>query len=285
MHNDVINWFGREVVVATGRSGRPRLFSKPLKVCPFCPGNEHMTPPETGRVEREGKWILRSFENKYPIVSKDFPKAYGRHEIIVETPIHSQKLQETDVLAYLKFAFKRMEELNKDEKINYVLLFKNHGSAAGASIPHEHSQITSLTEIPPKVSEELESFKSKGCPICESKYVLFENDGAKCIVPEAPIYPYELWIAPKEHTSTKLSHGQLKYFADALKDALRKLDKLLGNPDYCFYLHYYPEENEWYHLHLEITPRISRWGGFELGSGMIVNTIPPERAMEELSKV
>lgn len=282
MHNEIVSKFGRKVVVASGRSGRPKLFSKPPDICPFCPGNEHMTPPETDRVEQDGKWLLRSFENKYPIVSPEFQKAYGKHEVVVETPIHSQKLEETDVKTYLKFVFKRMEELSKDKKIRYVLLFKNRGPSAGASIPHEHSQITSLTEIPPRVAEELEAFKREGCPICDAKYVLFENEGAKCIVPEAPIYPYELWVAPKEHVSTEIPQEQMDHFAEALKEALRRLDEVLETPDYCFYFHYYPEKNEWYHLHLEITPRISIWGGFELGSGIIVNTIPPERVIKEL---
>lgn len=283
MHNEIVKQFGREVVVASGRSNRPKLINKPISVCPFCQGNEHMTPPETDRVGKNGKWLLRSFENKYPILSPKFDKAFGWHEVIVETPDHSQLLQETDVKQYLEFCFKRMDAA-KNDRIEYVLLFKNHGLNAGASIPHEHSQLIALTETPPMVLEELEAFK-KNNPLDKPEHVVLENSKAVCIASPAPRYPYELWIAPKERVSTRLDPEQVNDFAEILKTALTKLNTLLEDPDYCFFFHYFPQEDSHFHLHLEITPRISRWAGFELGSGITVSTISPEVAVSELSKV
>lgn len=280
MPNELVKDFGREVVIASGRGKRPHLNFKSPKVCPFCPGREHLTPPETGRVEENGDWFLRSFENKYVILSPE-EGTYGKHEIIVESPDHDQKLEETDLRRYLKFCFERMEAL-KDDEIEYVLLFKNYGFHAGASIPHAHSQIVALPEIPPLVREEEKEFAG-GFEL--GKKIVFENDEAMCLVPEAPRFPYEMWVAPKEKLSTSMTGSQRDAFADVLKESLLKLNKLLDAPDYCFFFHYYPEENDHFHLHLEITPRISIWAGFELGSGVLVNSIPPQVAVEELSKV
>ncbi|MCD4739636.1 DUF4931 domain-containing protein [archaeon] len=282
MYNEIVKQFGREIIIAAGRSNRPKLITKPLSNCPFCPGNEHMTPPETGRIEQNGNWTLRSFENKYPVLSPSFPKAYGKHEVIVETHEHQGFLQNTDTEQYLNFCFQRMDAL-KDEKIKYVLLFKNHGINAGASIAHEHSQIIALPEIPPTITTELKQFKKEN-PLEKPKNVVFENDSTFCMASPVPRYPYELWIAPKEKVSTGLNEHQTKDFAETLKVALTKLHTLLENPDYCFFYHYYPKETE-FHLHLEIIPRISRWAGLEFGSGIIVNSIAPNVVVEELSKI
>ncbi len=273
------------------------------KDCPFCAGHEKMTPPERGRVEKsKGKWLVRWFHNKYPIVSlcqhatKAEPNpfyqtlpAHGIHEIIVETPGQEQmaELSYEHLAVVLKVYNYRIKELSKEEGIRYVLVFKNKGKAAGASLVHSHSQVIALNQVPSLVTEKLKAFDSfDECPYCRiiqdeagGPRKAFENHDFIAFTPYAPRFNYEIWIFPKAHMRNmdELREQQYMSLAEILHWVLVKLSAM-GAP-YCFYIHYAPEKND-FHWHIEILPRLNIMAGFELGGGDSVVTINPEDAAQ-----
>ena len=295
----------RWVYYATERRKRPREFKsinvkEEAKKCLFCPSNEHLTPPEIGRVEYKGEWKIRWFLNKFPAVEKKgTPKikakklllegnAYGVHEIIVETSHHKSQLADLpvqhirEVLEVYKF---RIKELSKLREIKYVDVFKNHGREAGTSLLHSHSQIMALPQIPTLLEEEIEAVKKyKKCPYCEilnieskSKRKIFETKNVIAFAPFASSFNYEAWIFTKRHkvNMEQLEEQELSDISLALKKILIKLKKI--NASYNFYIHYSPEKEN-LHLHIEITPRLATWGGFELSTEAIINSVLPEDA-------
>ena len=295
----------RWVYYASLRSKRPREFKSATskeesKICFFCPGNEKLTPPELGRVEYRGSWKMRWFLNKFPAVeqkkySKFKPKKflsetgnYGMHEIIVETNRHKSQLWDLPIKDYIELleVYKlRISALGRLKGIRCVEVFKNHGKDAGTSLLHSHSQIMALPQIPALVSEEINAMKNhKKCPYCEiikleskSKRKIFETKNVLAFAPFASRFNYEAWIFPKNHRKTlgELNDEELKDFAAAMKKIIFKLKKL--NASYNFYLHYSPNKEN-LHFHMEIAPRIATWGGFELSTNFIINSVMPENA-------
>ncbi len=290
----------RWVYYSPGRRARPKEFqqvkNEEQKACFFCPGNEALTPPEIGRVGGKS-WKMRWFENKFPAVSEEGnPKkksegiyshanSYGKHEVIVETPSHSLQLwdlEEDEIITLLNVYKERIRELEKRKNLSYVLVFKNHGAGAGTSIIHSHSQVIATAAVPELVKEEAAS-KGK-CAYCsiilresKSERLCFENSSFVSFAPYASRFSYETWIFPKRHVGRleQFSKPEMKDFAQILKRSLVKL-KEIGS-DYNFFIHYSPRKGKM-HLHLEITPRISVWAGFELGSGAVINQTLPETA-------
>ncbi len=295
----------RWVIIAGRRSKRPKEFKeekkkKELKKCFFCPGNENLTPPEIWRIEKNGKWQIRLFPNKFPFVEeKGSPilkesrfflhsAAYGKHEILVETPEHNKQLWDLGK-ERIKLVFKainrRINELMDMDNIKYVLVFKNHGDKAGTSLVHSHMQIVAISVIPPAIREEIEATrKYKECPYCsiiklesKTKRKAFENRRFLAFTPYASRFNYEVWVFPKRHIRNLSEFDDEDYsgLADILRKILLKLKKL--NLSYNFYLHYSPEKSD-LHFHIEITPRIAIWAGFEFSSGVTINSVSPEDA-------
>lgn len=270
------------------------------KGCFFCPSNEHLTPPEIGRIEYKGSWKIRWFLNKFPAVekkgnaklkSKKFfseSPSYGVHEVIVETQHHKSQLadlpvqQIRELLEVYKF---RIKELSKLKGIKYVEIFKNHGKDAGTSLIHSHTQVIALPQTPSLVMEEAEAAKKyRKCPYCEiirneakSKRKIFETKNVVAFAPFASRFNYEAWIFVKAHKKTmeELEEEEYQDLASALKKILVKLKKI--NASYNFYLHYSPKKEN-LHFHIEVTPRIATWGGFELSTNAIINSVLPEDA-------
>ena len=295
----------RWVYYAVSRSKRPREFKKIAieesgKVCYFCPSNEHLTPPEIGRLEYKGKWRMRWFLNKFPAVEKKgsariksrsyFSEAdsYGLHEVIVETQHHKSQLSDLPV-QYIKELLEvcrvRIKELSKLKDIRHVVVFKNHGKDAGTSLVHSHTQVVALAQVPTLVMEEAKAVKKyKKCPYCaiikhesKSKRKIFETKNVVVFAPFASRFNYEAWIFVKQHKRAmeELDDKEMKDIASALKMILVKLKKI--NASYNFFIHHSPE-NENLHFHIEVTPRIASWAGFELGTGFIINSVLPEDA-------
>ncbi len=292
----------RYVIVAENRGKRPYDYiqkAPPAKekegTCVFCPGNEHLTPPETGRIGGKGsKWLARAFYNKYPAVSPEFPKALGRHEVLVETPKHVAKmaaLPEEQIAIGLELYAKRVHELYAEKGVACALIFKNEGAAAGISLTHTHSQLIALASAPRLVAEELKQYgeyrrKEKACPYCEvaeregkSARKAFENEEFLAIAPYASRTPFELLILPKSHLAniTELGEEERLLLARILKKSLARLDKMLNGPAFNYYLHIQPKGKD-FHFHMELLPRLAIWAGFELGSGMYINPVAPEAA-------
>ncbi|HDI73101.1 MAG TPA: galactose-1-phosphate uridylyltransferase [Candidatus Altiarchaeales archaeon] len=300
----------RWVIIAKERGKRPHEFLKEREkrekrgLCFFCPGNEHTTPPEISRIEEDGKWLIRCFPNKFPATAtevKTFEEnllvrmsAYGRHEVIVETPEHDTCLGDLNVEHIAKIIdmySERLIENKKDPRIGYVLIFKNKGKEAGTSLEHSHTQLIALRTVPTAVREEVDASKkyikeNGNCPFCDiwkmemkSERRIFENKYMVAFAPFAPRFSFEAWIMPKRHvTSLEFLNEKERFsFAEILKKLISKLNSSMNYPPYNFYLHVSPKKED-LHFHLELCPRMSKWAGFELGSGLVINTMPPELA-------
>lgn len=322
---------GRWVIISTERSKRPRdydiskMMTKEGGFCPFCRGNEGATPPEVFAYREDGSgpnsegWSLRVIPNKFPALRiegeldregvgvYDKMSGIGAHEVIIESPDHEKTMADlTEVeMERVMLAYKdRIKDLMQDQRLRYVLVFKNQGAAAGASLEHTHSQLIALPIIPRTVSEELGGtlayYKLKErCIFCdiirqESKdgsRVVLENEHFIVICPYAPRFPFEMWVLPKAHYSNYEQCGKEEYssLARIMSLTLKKLDTALNGPPYNFILHTSPintdEETKYYHWHFEIMPTLTKVAGFEWGTGFYINHTPPEDAAEYLRSI
>jgi UDPglucose--hexose-1-phosphate uridylyltransferase len=313
---------GGWVIIAVERGKRPTDFASPPVqrrkggFCPFDPGNEYTTPaeimafrPSSTQANTAG-WTLRVMPNKFPAlqVSGDLNRSgegmfdkmngIGAHEVIVETPDHQSSLATMPLKAVedvLWAYYLRLSDLKKDVRFKYVLIFKNEGDVAGASLEHSHTQLIALPIVPKLVREEVDSsrhyfeFKER-CIFCDvinqemesGRRVVYENPGYIAIAPFAPRSPFETWILPKKHES--MFHPPNKSFsdlADVLQRVLKQMDRILDTPPYNFIIHTSPfteEVNDYYHWHLELMPKLTNIAGFEWGSGFYINPTPPEEA-------
>lgn len=295
----------RWVYYATERKKRPREFKdieakSDTKLCLFCPSNEHLTPPEIGRLEYKGNWKMRWFLNKFPAVEKkphgnassakffsEIP-TYGVHEVIVETSHHRLQLADLpaqQIMELFEVYKTRIRELSKLKGIRYVQIFKNHGKDAGTSLIHSHIQVMALPQIPSLVMEEVKaSIKNRKCLYCEivkaeskSKRKIFETKNVVAFAPFASRFNYEAWIFVKQHKRTmeELKEAESMDLAIALKKILVKLKKI--GTSYNFFIHYSPKKEN-LHFHIEITPRLATWGGFEISTDATINSVLPEDA-------
>ncbi len=296
----------RYVIVSEARGKRPHEI-KEIEVkeepvaCFFCPGDESMTPPEIARVSDEkGNWKIRVFQNKFATVVPQgvseirtdnrfftFSDAFGKHEIIVETPDHSKHtadLSVDELKEVLQVYSDRITELSKINGIKHVNVFKNHGGEAGTSIVHSHTQIIANNFVPSTVREELDAIKKfQSCPYCDiiniekgSYRRCFENELFVAFTPYASRFHYEIWIFPKHHINsiTRMDNNMLWHMAEILKKVLVKLKEM--NVPYNFFLHYHNDPA--YHFHIEICPRQAIWAGYELGTDACINSVTPEEA-------
>ena len=336
------------VLVATARSMRPRDEEAPaprdtrkhVETCPFCRGNEHMTPPAVMTTPSEEAWDVRVVENLYPVLGGSNQQTgnfsfglqqaidgYGRHEVLIDHSNHGIALQEMSE-AHLARLFgvyrERMQALYENPRIRYVLAFKNYGPAAGASIRHTHSQVIAMPVVPQNVYDEVENSanywrKHHQCIFCSlidealtfeatlydrtsgevrrqinvGQYVVERGERFVAIKPFASRFEWEVHILPLEHQAdfTRVTDEDLEDLARVLRRTMGRLDAVLGGVQYNYFLHSLPrceDEKECqnsYHWHLEIVPRTSIPTGFELGSGLFVNTISPEEAAEQLRQI
>jgi UDPglucose--hexose-1-phosphate uridylyltransferase len=324
---------GRWVIIAGERGKRPTDFKREaieringgdVKECPFCEGNEDKTPPEHFAYRTKGSqpntpgWHLRVVSNKFPALKVegeltkkksgiyDTVSGVGAHEVIIESPNHEDTLasmSHEQFEAVIRSYSDRMVALKKDLRLKYILIFKNHGYRAGASLEHTHTQLIALPIIPKAVKEELDGSKKYfkrvdhclycdmvGQELSEKTRVVAENDDYLSICPFAPRFPFEMWVLPKRHAAhfediTKREIGNL---TGVLQESLAKLSNLLHDPPYNFMLHTSPVATgnlEHYHWHIEITPRITRVAGFERGSGFYINPMAPEDSAKYLREV
>lgn len=320
---------GRWVIIAAERGKRPTDFvGSSIQMrggfCPFCYGNEDHTPSEIlcyrsdGGASNTPGWMLRVVPNKYPALGIEgslnrqgeglFDKmnGIGAHEVIIETPDHNASLATLSEQAVedVLWAFRdRMLDLRKDKRFRYILIFKNHGEAAGASLEHSHSQLIALPIVPKLVREEIEgskahySFKER-CVYCDiirqeldsCSRVIDENADFVVISPYAPRFPFETWLLPKTHVSCFEEAQKREYqnLSRILKTTLLKVDQVLGHPPYNMVIHTSPiteSLNDFYHWHIEIMPKLSKIAGFEWGTGFYINPVPPEEAARALREV
>ncbi len=293
----------RWVIVSSKRGKRPHEFKRAdIKVqegpCYFCPGSEHTTPPEIGRIVSNGSWQLRWFENKFPALHSEgnpvpatenrfytSASAYGHHEVIVETPRHDRQLAQfnaEEMEQVLQVYARRIRELESRKHISYVNVFKNHGYMGGTSIVHSHSQVMATAVLPPEIREKIDAMRRFiSCPYCSvvqsektSGRFCFENDDFVAFTPYASRFNYEIWIFSKTHAS-RLEEVNLSNLAEIFVKVLKKVQE--AGWDYNVLVQYGPKGED-FHLHFEVCPRTAIWAGFELNSGIIINTVAPEDA-------
>ena len=250
---------GDPVILAPEREERPNVYEG--APCPFCPGAEWQTPPE---IARDGDpWRVRVFPNKFP--------ATGHHELIVETARHGERF---DQLApehaerAVDMMFERYRALRR--VASYVCLFKNHARAAGASIPHIHSQIVGTPFIPARVAREGEAF-SRRCRLCsmETHPLIAETEHYLWIAPLGATMAYQQWIVPTSHGHEMDEPGEL---ASILQQSARAMLSVAEAFNWAFVNFPHEERGHWY---VELFPRLAVVAGFELGSGTFINTIDP----------
>ncbi|MFQ5655985.1 MAG: galactose-1-phosphate uridylyltransferase [Candidatus Methylomirabilales bacterium] len=317
---------GRWVIISAERGRRPSDFGgepspRPSRPCPFCPGNEEKTPPEILAYRNDGGtpnspgWSVRVVANKFPaLVAEgdlnregegiyDRMSGVGVHEVIIETPNHEEDLttmSESQIEDVLWAYRDRICDLGKDPRLQYVLIFKNRGEAAGASLDHPHSQLIATPIIPERVQEEMDGARQyydskQSCVYCDmirqelaqQKRVVSVNEHFVAITPFASRFPFETWILPQAHDAFFEDAGKQEHLSLAriLQEVLRRLERVLVNPPYNFVVHNSPlrgYDHLPYHWHLEITPRITRVAGFEWGTGIYINPSAPEEAAQSL---
>jgi len=286
------------VIITPSRAKRPRDINEQTVIertgsCPFCAENiDKKNIVDEIKNEKGNNWQVLAIKNIFPAVTLDNKKAYGAQEVIIETPDHKKELaglKEKEIINILKMYSHRTEALSKTKDIDYILCFKNQGSKAGASIVHAHSQIFATNITPPDVHEELglaQNYKieHKTCAYCDiikremkTERKIFEDNQVAAFAPYASEYHYEAWIFTKRHLDniTKLNEEEFTSFARALKKILIKLEEL--DLSFNFFLHQVVSNKD-QHFYLKIQPRDSVWAGIELGSGMVINSVPPEEA-------
>ena len=321
---------GRWIIIAEERGKRPTDFHVDATLkrqggfCPLCPGNEHTTPPEILAYGRSGGpangpgWRLRVVPNKFPalIIEGELDKqgeglydrmnGIGAHEVVIETPRHDARfvdLSPAEMGLTFRAFQERIRDLARDTRFNYVMAFKNEGSAAGASLEHSHSQLIALPVLPRMINAELEGglsyFKYKDrCIYCDiirqelqqDVRVVCANEHFVTLTPFAPRSPFELWVMPRRHSSSfaDMPEDRLPALAAIFSETLRRLDGCIQNAPYNFLLHTQPLRTaplEHYHWHFEIVPKLTSIAGFEWGTGFYINPMPPELSCGYLKQV
>jgi len=328
---------GRWVIISTERTKRPDSFfpvkSAPAEgECPFCEGKESMTPPEIYAV-REGKtksntpgWRVRVVPSIAPFLEikdgierrghglYDLMNGIGAHEVVIETSQHTANmadLPENLIEDVINTYVNRINDLEKDARFKYVLVFKNYGWAAGGGrVRHSRSQLIATPVNPKRVKEELVGARRyfeyhERCIFCDlikqelemEKRIILDVDGFVAISPFASRFPFEVWILPKRHSAdfVKIKSEDRKYLASIIKRVLQKLKIGLDDPPYNYVFHsapfrrqkpgYWKTIDDDFHWHIEIMPRLTRVAGFEWGSGFYICPVTPEEATKFLKGV
>ncbi|MGA8753831.1 galactose-1-phosphate uridylyltransferase [Candidatus Deferrimicrobium sp.] len=319
---------GRWVIISIERAKRPHEFPPepaPRRegVCPLCPGSERMTPPEILGYRPSGQpndpnWTLRVVPNKFPAlrIEGELGKAadgiydrmhgIGAHEVIIESERHDVDLFDLPEKRFqdVLWAYRdRVLDLKNDHRFKSVLIFKNHGASAGASLTHSHSQLIALPVIPKRVMEEMNGcreyyrFRDR-CLFCDiivqemdQKVRIVEETGEfLAFSPYAPRFPFETWIVPKRHQCAyeMIEGDQAKALASVFRRTLRRLNLALENPPFNFIVHSAPfleRAADFFHWHIEIMPKLTKVAGFEWGSGFYINPTPPEESAKYLREL
>ena len=315
---------GRAVIIAPERAARPKQLgaaahAKPLQDCPFCPGNENLTPPESwanranDSQPNQPGWSVRIVPNKYPAVTMGNAihkqratvgsTGIGVHEVIIESPAHVINLTALDEQQFTRIfrAYReRLRAWREDSRWRYRLIFKNQGADAGATFEHAHAQLIALPFIPADVQKELVAARAHyqrdtRCYFCaliarELKAparVITSSADFIALCPTAPRFAFETWILPRSHAAAFEESDEAKVAALARisRQIITALDRLQADPPFNYFIQSLSldeSERAYYHWQLRLLPQFSRAAGFEWGSGMHINPVAPEEAARML---
>ena len=312
----------RWVIISTERLGRPQELScaPPIRllVCPFCAGNERLTPEAVIAVPAGDGWQIRIVPNTFPALQGDemvilspsglfdIMAAVGVHEVVVECREHETNLAHCSaehIADLCRALAERVRLLGADRPDLYPLIFKNHGASAGASLEHAHSQFMGLPMTPILVQQELDAARAYDgaeghCIFCDlvererslGERLVLETPRFVVLAPFASRFPCELWIVPRTHRShfERATDSEVAEFGHVYHRVLRLLDAGLDDPPYNSVVHTAPLDQpdvRYYHWHMEVLPRLTGIAGFECGTGMNINPVPPEQAAAYLRGV
>jgi len=339
---------GESVLIATARSLRPKKDELPaphdgrshVETCPFCRGNEDKTPPAIAQVPPSGEWRIRVVENLYPVLGDDQQNpnlafglqqtidGYGRHEVVIDHGSHGIRVHEMDEehlgLLFSTYRDRMAALFVANPSVRAVLVFKNFGPAAGASISHTHSQIVAMPIVPYNIEAEVRNSaayheKTGRCIFCSlidealtfeatfydresgivrrkisvGQYIIERGRRFIAIKPFASRFEWEVQILPLAHEAdyANLSADDAADLGRVFRRTMARLNAVLGGAQYNFFIHSLPRGpgvealRPSYHWNIEICPRTSIPTGFELGSGLFMNTISPEDAADRLRSV
>jgi len=320
---------GRWVIISTDRRKRPNdfQFGRPTiggrETCPFCPGHEELTPPEVLAYRQNGgapnsrSWDVRVVPNKFPALQVegtidregdgmfDRMNGIGAHEVIIETPDHDKTfatMSETEIARVLSAYRARVLDLKQDRRLKYIVVFKNFGGAAGATLDHGHSQLIALPIVPEYLKEELDGarrhFEEKErCVFCDilrqeqgaGRRIVQENADIVALSPYAPRFPFETWLLPRRHATRfeEAPEHEFEGLARMIRSVVGRMNRALESPPFNLIVHSAPfiDGVDMYHWHVEIIPRLTRAAGFEWGTGFYINPTSPEEATQVLRAV
>ncbi|MCL5021548.1 MAG: galactose-1-phosphate uridylyltransferase [Bacteroidetes bacterium] len=316
------------VIITPERSKRPDQFIRgsfeknetPMTApdCPFCVGNEEMTLVEKFRISDGINWRVRVVPNKFPALRIKGDRvrnmegvyrsmtAVGHHEVVIEHPLHNMTLalmKEAEVADVLTAYRQRYAEIKNDDRVEAIIIFKNHGESAGTSLVHPHSQIVATPIVPGQIrnrmDEAIRYFDDTGeCVCCRTirdelkakERIVCSTNWFVALIPYAALSPFHTWIFPLRHASSfdEMTDLELTDLARCLRTVLAKLYHGLNNPDFNYSIRSIPTREaraEFFHWYLTIVPRVTKAAGFEIGSGMYVNTALPEESADFLRRV
>ena len=286
--------------------------------CPFCPGNERMAADPTYVDADAGSWKVRAVRNKYAALDREteprrVPRGnflsatgYGVAEVVIETPVHNLPLHsrsQDDIFRYVKALKARQLAISHFPDISHVTIFKNHGPRAGTSLVHPHSQIIATPIIPPHVRDPfqkaMQHYDTYGsCVYCDlmeeelrqQERVVVENEHFVAFCPFASRSPFETRIYPRRHIPGFhwTANNELESFAAILREITGRIHTALDNPDYNFIIRSAPvgdEDVRYLHWYFILIPKVTTPAGFEIGTGIYINVVPPEDAAERLRNI
>jgi len=280
-------------IIASVRSRRPHILKEVVEEepiqCPFCRGNEALTPRELFVVKGEEGWLVRVIPNKFPAIPH-------MHDVVIDSPRHEDDIDTIGHLDKLLWTYKeRLVYYYNREGVKYVAVFRNRGRNAGASIPHPHSQVLATPFYPRRFLKEKEKYERENRDVLGDflrretelqERVLSVSKSFVALMSYAPTTPYEIWIAPKDRVSSFVFETKFEELAELIRDSVNLLKSYLGEGlSYNLTVQSSPPWDMDYHYYIRILPRVSVFGGFELETENIIVSVAPEEAIMELRAV
>ena len=296
-----------------------REIQQPI-LCPFCRGNEEETPAAVLALDERGQlidagpdapgWAVRIVPNKYPALTESHPETAvapcrgshqdGIQEIVVPTPRHVMSLSEMDddeLRLALIACRARMLQLQTRRELRHGMLFMNVGSAAGATLSHAHLQLIGTPLVSPslerRVQADRDSLRDAGVAMvqqirdaerADGRRIVERTDRFDLFCPYASRFAFQTWLVPDQASAqfAQATDDQLRELAPLVRRAVQRLERVLDHPAYNLLLHQMPAgvaEGCWY---IELFPRFTVPAGFELGTDIWINPVPPEMAARRL---
>ena len=318
---------GRWVIVDTDHPTKPEEFEHEPHgwrggTCPFCYGNESQTPPEIEVIRDPSTapntpgWQVRVVSNKFPALQiegeldrrglgiYDMSNGVGAHEVVIDSPYHHKDIPDltnSEVENIISMLCRRSIDLAKDKRFKYIMIFKNYGPAAGASLEHPHTQMIALPMVPKNALEKIKGAEEyfdyrERCIFCDmlrqetqdKERIILENKHFISFCPFVSRFPFEICIMPKKHNGhlSRMTDNEIPDLAAILRDTIGKVKGVFGSPAYNLMVHSAPingdGDSDYFHWHIEFMPKLTRVAGFEWGTGFYVVPTPPELAAKYL---